>query len=395
MTCIISGLGSLKHPLRLETVLNNQWIEPGSTIWLRGGIYDTAQYNPLFMGTAEAPITIRSYPGETAIIEGGIEDNSENVIWRDLFFRYYDWSSRLSASEDRPPPDIYYPQIEFNGENTSVINCIFDNVYHVGWWRFCSPGIYYGNISLAPGYVTPTSAHGPGIYAQNVGTLRYIKHNVFCYSARLNVHIYSGTDALSNMVTVENTMWGHRDLGDPEQRCESNEPSDNLQLIGNCAYHETTTGLSIGDDSNIVTNAVLQNNISPSGIYRGAFVTFTTDEGNIEEPGTGTATRLWQNEYESTRALLTIFNWDADDYVTVDVSDVYAPGSIIQAWSIQAGLNSSAVKQDTTLLVVDGDGNITIDMRAASHSVLTPVGPDAWETTKTFPEFACFQLDQV
>lgn len=388
---IISGLGSLKRPIKLETAITSAVIEPGSTVWLRGGVYDATQYDPLFMGTAEAPITIRSYPGETAIIEGGIEDNSENVIWRDLLFRYYDWSSRLSASEDRPPPDIYYPVISFNGENTSVINCIFDNVYHVGYWRFCSPGTYYGNISLATGYVTPTSAHGPGIYTQNVGTLRTIKHNVFCHASRYNVHAYSGTDQLQRMALVENVTWGARVT---EWITEANEPADDIQEIGNCVY-SAGTGLKIGDINNIVTNAVLQNNVSPGGIYRGAFVTFLTDEGNIETPGTGTLTRLWQNEYESTRALLTIFNWDADDYVAVDVSDVYLPGSTVQAWSIQAGLNSSAVKQDTTLLVVDGDGNLTIDMRADSHSVLTPVGPDAWETTKTFPEFACFQLDQV
>ena len=47
---------------------------PGDAIWLRGGVYDrvgvNAYYTFSLYGTAEAPIGIRSYPGEHAIIDG-------------------------------------------------------------------------------------------------------------------------------------------------------------------------------------------------------------------------------------------------------------------------------------------------------------------------------------
>jgi hypothetical protein len=53
---------TLKHSLRQ--------LVPGETLYLRGGVY----YEKVFLnrsGTEEAPITIRSYPGELAIIDGG------------------------------------------------------------------------------------------------------------------------------------------------------------------------------------------------------------------------------------------------------------------------------------------------------------------------------------
>ncbi len=46
-------------------------LKPGDTLYLRGGTY----YEKVFLsrsGTAEAPITIASYPGELAIIDGGL-----------------------------------------------------------------------------------------------------------------------------------------------------------------------------------------------------------------------------------------------------------------------------------------------------------------------------------
>lgn len=56
---------SLKHALRQ--------LEPGQTLYLRGGIYHE-HVTVSAMGTAEAPITIRSYPGELAILDGGVRE---------------------------------------------------------------------------------------------------------------------------------------------------------------------------------------------------------------------------------------------------------------------------------------------------------------------------------
>src|SRR3990172_2547185 len=46
-------------------------LEPGVTLYLRGGTYyETVTLNA--SGTADRPITMRSYPGELAVLDGGL-----------------------------------------------------------------------------------------------------------------------------------------------------------------------------------------------------------------------------------------------------------------------------------------------------------------------------------
>jgi hypothetical protein len=61
--------------------LSNPWqtlghalgkLSPGDVLNLRGGIYYEHEINVDVKGTAAAPITIQSYPGERAVIDGGV-----------------------------------------------------------------------------------------------------------------------------------------------------------------------------------------------------------------------------------------------------------------------------------------------------------------------------------
>ena len=52
-------------------------LSAGDTLYLRGGSYFETVYGAI-AGTAEKPITIRSYPGELAVIDGGIADFQRN-----------------------------------------------------------------------------------------------------------------------------------------------------------------------------------------------------------------------------------------------------------------------------------------------------------------------------
>lgn len=65
-----TGDGSITNPWDLQTALNNTTdIQPGHTLWLRDGIY-TGQFDSFLQGTASQPITVQSYPGEKAILNG-------------------------------------------------------------------------------------------------------------------------------------------------------------------------------------------------------------------------------------------------------------------------------------------------------------------------------------
>ena len=52
-------------------------VQPGDTLYLRGGTYYEC-VTLTVAGTAGKPITIRSYPGEVAILDGGIREFYED-----------------------------------------------------------------------------------------------------------------------------------------------------------------------------------------------------------------------------------------------------------------------------------------------------------------------------
>ncbi len=71
-----SNAGTLAQPWRTITHAANVLL-PGDTVFIRNGSY-SEQLTPLNSGTAIAPITYSSYPGETPIIAGG------NTIYRNI-----------------------------------------------------------------------------------------------------------------------------------------------------------------------------------------------------------------------------------------------------------------------------------------------------------------------
>lgn len=77
-----AGSGAENAPWKTLTHALRQ-LKPGDTLYLRGGVY---YERPALSrsGTAEAPITIRGYPGETAVIDGGLSEffDSPATSWQ-------------------------------------------------------------------------------------------------------------------------------------------------------------------------------------------------------------------------------------------------------------------------------------------------------------------------
>ena len=66
------GDGSSDKPWSLARALRQPAaVQPGATIWMRGGTY-TGMFRSLLQGTADAPITLRQVPGERATIDGSL-----------------------------------------------------------------------------------------------------------------------------------------------------------------------------------------------------------------------------------------------------------------------------------------------------------------------------------
>ena len=63
------GNGSISQPWDLQTALNQPAsLVPGATLYLRAGTY-TGKFFSYLTGSAASPITVKSYPGEWAIID--------------------------------------------------------------------------------------------------------------------------------------------------------------------------------------------------------------------------------------------------------------------------------------------------------------------------------------
>jgi hypothetical protein len=77
-------------------------LEPGDTLTLRGGRYFEHRLTITAAGTAEAPITVRSYPGERAVIDGGVPDflSVPNAAWEPVNEGIHLYRSRQTFPTD-------------------------------------------------------------------------------------------------------------------------------------------------------------------------------------------------------------------------------------------------------------------------------------------------------
>jgi hypothetical protein len=66
-----NGDGSWRRPWDLATALRS-FVEPGDTIWIRGGVY-RGRFVSRLQGTGERPIVIRNFQSERAVIDGAYQ----------------------------------------------------------------------------------------------------------------------------------------------------------------------------------------------------------------------------------------------------------------------------------------------------------------------------------
>lgn len=141
---------TLKHALRR--------LRPGDTLYLRGGIY---YERPALTrsGTPEAPITIRGYPGETAIIDGGLREFFEDPAGS--------WEPFADGADGEFVSTRTYSDVE----DRRVPNQFIPGAWEPMWGREAERPLALGNFgdSLIPlhGYRTAldlraTSEYWPG-----------------------------------------------------------------------------------------------------------------------------------------------------------------------------------------------------------------------------------------
>jgi hypothetical protein len=78
---VLNGNGSSTNPWPLQLAFKQTTkIRPGDTLYLRGGIYQGSGFFSTLSGASNSYVTVRSYPGEWAVLEDGVFGVLDTVL---------------------------------------------------------------------------------------------------------------------------------------------------------------------------------------------------------------------------------------------------------------------------------------------------------------------------
>jgi hypothetical protein len=193
--------GDIAEPLTLANALTLDRIKPGHTVYLRGGVYNAqSSLTCTLQGTADAPITVRNYPGEVAQIDAALVLSCPHTRWisDDYGLEVIGTSENRYSDVDHTPPPGGHQGITFSPTVTGVelINVrIYDvNGQGIYWFGACA-GLVYGCHIFNVGYEAPDRAYDPGIYTHNdTGVLKRIENTFIANTLwRYALQIYSSS----------------------------------------------------------------------------------------------------------------------------------------------------------------------------------------------------------
>jgi hypothetical protein len=365
-----TGTGSLSNPWDLRTALNQPAsVHPGDTIWLRGGTY-SGTYTSQLTGTPSAPIIVRQYPGERATIDGGTANTPVLLTIAGAYSWYWGFEvmssslDRFSTDTGSYPPDLNRPyegianaQVPGSGVGTKFINLVVHDLGQgFGFWQDATDAEINGCLIYYNGWDAPDRGHGHGIYTQNQTGTKTIKDNIIFANFSHGIHAYgSGSAHLNNYWVEGNTLFqsgvlsavsGGRNLligGESGNVAQNPTVTSNyLYRAGNGVVTSNDFDLGFGGgctNPRVTNNYIAGNaefdqcsNLAMTGnTFYGTIADFSPssfpDNAYFSQRPAGTLVFVRPNQYEPGRANITIYNWDLNPTISVDLSSVLATGS--------------------------------------------------------------------
>ncbi len=211
-----AGDGTIAHPWPLQTALNSAAIAPGDTLWLRGGIY-RGVFTSRLNGAPRAPITVRGYPRERAIIEDNrarADAATLNVFgaWTD--YRDFEVTNRNPLRDISPEDQPHFRPmgVEVQGPHTRFINLVVhDTGTAFGFWKQAEDSELYGNLIFNNGTKNGEGdrRHGHGIYAQGENGTHRIADNIIFNQFGWGIHVYPNPSNLRHFVIEGNIVFNN------------------------------------------------------------------------------------------------------------------------------------------------------------------------------------------
>jgi PKD repeat protein len=413
-----SGSGSVSSPWDLQTALNQPAaVHAGDKIWLRGGTY-RGSYTSRLTGTAAAPIIVRAYSGERATIDGGNNGGGYIFEIRGAYTWFWgievmsSYGHRTSTQTGSWPTDILYGEGVATDQTVDhpglkFINMIVhDTRQGFSWWTHAIDSEINGCLAYYNGWDAPDRGHGHGIYTQNqTGTKRAIDNILFQQFSQGYQGYGSSTAFLNNLYLEGNVMFQNGSIDNYNQRnliIGGDSVAQNATLVSNLFYYgygrAPLTAFMLGYGAvaanSVMTNNYVANNSSFNvtgltmngntfyGSSSGVLPNIYPNNTYLSSRPTGIKVFVRPNRYESGRANITVFNWDLQNTVSVNVTGVLSVG---QSYEVRNAQNFFGPP------VLTGTYNGSpLQLPTSGLSMASPVGFAAPQATG--PEFNVYVL---
>ena len=292
-----SGDGSINNPWDLYHAFNPGTVNPGDTIWARGGIY--IPNNPSWpslecylQGSSNAPIIVRAYPGERPIFQEHPQYNNTNSYDQTILFHQtggYVWfwgieirSTNTTRSTSVTGSDPTYGQlplpnsVDIEAPGDKLINMtIHDARGGVGTFVGGVNCEVYGCLIYNNGWDAPDRGHGHGIYPQNLTGTKHLSDNIIFNQFGVGIHGYTESSSLKHFLVEKNVVFNNSRIGQyPDINVKEQilfgggPPIQDLNLLNNYVYlpltfNSTLVQLDYAASSN--DNVVVANNYVAGG----------------------------------------------------------------------------------------------------------------------------------
>ncbi len=308
-----SGDGSLTNAWDILTAFNQPAaVKPGDTIWLRGGIYEANTpyclgFKPTLNGSSNAPIVVRQYPGERAILQqpsfytnsvctsqqapNVLEVAGNNVWYWGIEIRGTNTTRVITVSGSNPAYTNLplFTSLSVDGYNVKLINLIVhDTAGGFGLFAAATNCEASGCVIYNNGWDAPDRGHAHGIYCQNLNGLMQFDDNIIFGQFALGIQGYGSPGASlkhflvqRNIVFDNNCVASYPSTSVGEQILFGNgsSPVTDLNVISNCVYaplnfFSTPLRLDYSGGSN--DNITVANNYCAAGTGSGEFLATLT-----------------------------------------------------------------------------------------------------------------------
>jgi len=408
-------------------------VQPGDTIWVRGGTYK-GTFRSTVAGTAQAPVIIRQYPGERAIIDGASSaQDTWNVAGEYTTFWGLEFTNSNPRRVSASTAETIRPDVLVNyAAHTKFINLIVHDggvgVYTDAHFPDVEIAgcIFYNN-----GWQEPGKGRGHALYIKNYTGPLVARDNVTFNQYNYGIHAYTNANSgkLMNITLEGNISFNNGTL--------SNRGSTPNILLGGEGYAAGATirnnltyfSPSVREDGpNVIVGwKTLQNGdvivegnyfvggspVLDFGYWSAARVSNDTLVGqggrgsliarrdpaaraqiwrdNVELGSPPAVTRVFvrPNPYESGRAHVAVLNRGGKSQVSVDMSGVLAAGDRYEVRNVQDLFGAPVV----TGTLAAGSATITIPLGGVPAP--TPVGLRSSPAPKTGPEFDTFLVTRL